>query len=568
LIVFTNIRYKNILSTGNTWTSVDLNSDKSTLIVGENGSGKSTILDAMSFVLYGKAFRKINKPQLLNSINQRDLMVELSFISNGVSYVIKRGIKPAIFEIWKNDILLNQDASSRDYQAYLEENILKMNFKSFGQVVVLGSSTFIPFMQLPALYRREVIEDLLDIQIFSTMNTLLKDKVLTNKSDSVEVKYQADNIKNKIEFMKEHNLSILKLKEAEIDKIKEKIKTQLTFIKTEETDVAAINKQVTILSDLISNKADTQSKLNQYRTLKSSLNNKLSSLTADINFYHTNDNCPTCKQSIKEHFKTRVIDDKNKKIVEIENAITSINDTITTMTDRFNKILSIESDLQKLKLDAADHIANIRISKSSIMALSAELDSAKNDAAEIDSSQIEANQAEYNSLIVKQQELYKNKEILVIANSILKDGGIKTRIVKQYIPIINKLINKYLAAMDFFVDFQLDESFNEKILSRFRDEFSYSSFSEGEKLRIDLALMLTWRAVSKLRNSVTTNLLIMDEVLDGSLDQAGTDEFLKIIGELTAGSNVFIISHKGDYLYDKFDRVIKFEKKKNFSQIA
>ena len=568
MLNFTTVRYKNILSTGNSWTTIELNRNKSTLIVGENGAGKSTILDAISFALYGKAFRKINKPQLMNSINQRDLMVEVNFNSNGSEFVIKRGMKPNLFEIWKNGALLNQDASSRDYQAYLEESILKMNYKSFGQVVVLGSSTFVPFMQLPAFHRREVIEDLLDIQIFSTMNNLLKEKVSANKADITEIKYQIELVKNKIEAAKEHNESIRKLKEDEVDRIKEKMREQIVVIESEEKLSEQLDDKIAAMIMTIEDKTDVKAKLEQFKTLKNDLNSKCSTLQRDLKFYHSHDNCPTCKQGIEHDFKSTTIGEKSTKISEIENAVDHLNVKITKIADRLESISQVESSLHILSLSRNDHTANVRIGKSTLVGLKRELDEAERVVTEVDTAKIDGYQEEYREYSVKQKALHEDKETLAVVASMLKDGGIKTRIIKQYVPIMNKLINKYLAAMDFFVDFQLDEAFNEKILSRFRDEFSYASFSEGEKLRIDLALMFTWRAVSKLRNSVTTNLLIMDEVLDGSLDQAGTDEFLKIINELTADSNVFIISHKGDALYDKFDHVIKFEKKKNFSQIA
>ena len=568
MLTFTQVKYKNILSTGNAWTTIELNRNKSTLIVGENGAGKSTILDAISFALYGKAFRKINKPQLMNSINQRDLMVEVYFTSNGTEFVIKRGMKPNVFEIWKNNELLNQDASARDYQAYLEDNILKMNYKSFGQVVVLGSSTFVPFMQLPAQHRREVIEDLLDIQIFSTMNNLLKEKTVTNKNNMMQIKYDVDLVKTKIDSAKEHNESIRRLKESEVSRIKDKMRERIEFIEGEESRAEEIDDKIAALIDTISDKTDVMSKLSQFKTLKADLNSKLNTLQKDVKFYHAHDNCPTCRQGIEHDFKVSTIGEKSGKISEIENAIHIIDGKIEKVSERIDEISNVETVLHRYNLNRTDHTANIRIAKSTLAGLKKELDEAEKNVAEIDTSKIAGYREELRTLMDKAKTLSEDKETLAVVGSMLKDGGIKTRIIKQYVPIMNKLINKYLAAMEFFVDFQLDESFNEKILSRFRDEFSYASFSEGEKLRIDLALMFTWRSVSKLRNSVTTNLLIMDEVLDGSLDQAGTDEFLKIVNEITADSNVFIISHKGDSLHDKFDHVIKFEKKKNFSQMA
>lgn len=568
MIYFTKVRYKNILSTGNSWTTIDLNRNKSTLIVGENGAGKSTILDAISFALYGKAFRKINKPQLMNSINQRDLMVEVYFTSNGADYVIKRGMKPNVFEILKNGILLNQDASSRDYQAYLEESILKMNYKSFGQVVVLGSSTFVPFMQLPAHHRREVIEDLLDIQIFSTMANLLKEKVSSNKSDLVQIKYDIDLVKNKIDLAREHNESIRRIKEGEVSRIKDKMKSTILLVDAETASIESIDTELASLISTISDKNDLKSKYEQYKILKSDLSLKLGNLQKDLKFYTTHDNCPTCKQGIDHEFKNTTLQEKETKATELKRAIEDITGRLDQMSLRLDAISSVESSISSLTLKRNDHQANIRLHKSSLVSLKNDLDKAEAEVHAVDETKIEDFKRSLKDLNCKQKDLSETKEVLSIVGAMLKDGGIKTRIIKQYVPIMNKLINRYLAAMDFFVDFQLDENFNEKILSRFRDEFSYASFSEGEKLRIDLALMFTWRAVSKLRNSVTTNLLIMDEVLDGSLDQAGTDEFLKIINEITTDSNVFIISHKGDSLLDKFDSVIKFEKVKNFSQIA
>lgn len=568
MLLFTQVRYKNILSTGNAWTTIDLDRNKSTLIVGENGAGKSTILDAISFALYGKAFRKINKPQLMNSINGRDLVVEVSFTTGGNDYVIKRGIKPTIFEIWRGGEMINQDSSSRDYQAYLEENILKMNYKSFGQVVVLGSATFLPFMQLPAQHRREVIEDLLDIQIFSTMNNLLKEKVNQNKTDISDMKYAIDLVKSKIESAKEHNASVRKIKESAVATIKGKMQEKIKFIEQEDASANQLDLQIGELIGTIADKKSVKSRYDQYKTLLNDLNSKANALNKDIKFYHSHDNCPTCKQGIAHDFKTQTLTGKTSKVAEIEEAMNQLQDKMSNATSRLDAISEIENQINRMTLSANDHRANIRIARSVLVSLSKDLEAAQREVEEVDNSKIEEYNQEYKDLSAKQKQLHEDKETLGVVASMLKDGGIKTRIIRQYVPIMNKLINKYLAAMDFFVDFQLDENFDEKILSRFRDEFSYSSFSEGEKLRIDLALMFTWRAVSRLRNSVTTNLLIMDEVLDGSLDQAGTDEFLKIINELTADSNVFIISHKGDALYDKFDHVIKFEKKKNFSQIA
>ncbi len=567
-IEFKYVKFKNILSTGNNFTTINLNANKSTLIIGENGAGKSTMLDAISFGLYGKAFRRISKPQLLNSINQKALEVELAFSIGQIDYVIKRGIKPNIFEIWKNDELLNQDAAARDYQAYLEQSILKMNFKSFGQIVVLGSSTFVPFMQLPAQHRREVIEDLLDIQIFSVMNNLLKDKVTHNKTEFQENKYQIDLIRDRVMSAKDHNESIRAMKSIEVSRIKEKVKEQLDYIATEEESIEEVfNSLDTLMASMI-DKKDATKKFDELNDVDRKLDTKKIQLIKEIHFYENHDNCPTCKQGIEPEFKHETLQSHTKKSEEIEDAKRSIGEKRLLVEKRLLEIYNIEAEISAANLKAGEHRANIKLSKSILGGFKKELGDAEKEVEEVDNTKISELETELREQHDKQSQLSSDRETLSIVGSMLKDGGIKTRIIKQYVPVMNKLINKYLSAMDFFVQFELDEAFNETIKSRFRDVFSYGSFSEGEKLRIDLALLFTWRAISKLRNSVSTNLLIMDEIMDSSLDNAGTEEFLKIINELTSDSNVFIISHKGDQLYDKFDNTIRFQKHKNFSRIV
>lgn len=568
MIIFKYVKYKNILSTGNAWSQIDLNANKSTLIVGENGAGKSTMLDAICFALYGKPFRKINKPQLINSINQKGMEVEVAFDIGSNSYIVKRGMKPNIFEIWKNGELLNQDAASRDYQAYLEQNILKMNFKSFGQIVVLGSSTFVPFMQLPAQHRREIIEDLLDIQIFSTMNILLKDKIQNNKSEITDIKYEIELIKNNIELAKDHNESIRKIKETEVSRIKEKVKEQLAFIESENKSIDNINIQIDELLTSIQDKTEITKKLQDLLDVDNKLNTKSNQLTKDIGFYENHENCPTCKQGIAHDFREYTIAQHRSKVEQITDGRKEIADKISQVKRRLKEISDTEASITSLNLSASTHRANVKLAMSVLSGLKVELQNAEKEVEDVDLTKINQLEEELKSYHIKQEQLHQDRETLSIVGSMLKDGGIKTRIIRQYVPVMNKLINKYLSAMDFFVQFELDENFEETIKSRFRDVFSYGSFSEGEKLRIDLALLFTWRAVSKLRNSVTTNLLIMDEIMDSSLDNTGTEEFLKIINELTADSNVFIISHKGDQLYDKFENIIRFEKYKNFSRRA
>ena len=567
-IIFESVRYKNILSTGNAWTEVQLNRSKSTLIIGDNGAGKSTMLDALTFALYGKPFRNIKKNQLINSVNGKGLEVEARFTIGGNKYLIKRGIKKNKFEIYKNDEMLNQDASVRDYQAYLEDTILKLNYKSFGQVVVLGSSTFVPFMQLKAGERREVIEDLLDIQIFTVMNTLLKDRLSENKSSIIEIKHKIELLNNQIASSKTHNESLRKLREGEVDKLKEKLREQIAIVEAEQESVDTLIQEVVDLGEDITDKADTKAKLKELQELDRELLNKHRALTKEVEFYHDHDNCPTCKQGIDHEFKEETITSHSAKTAEIESARQEIRSKSDKLDKRIDEIDDVENVISAKNMQMSEHRVAKKIAMSSCKALKEDLVGAEKQATEVDSQEILALESELQDYHGDQTTLFDEKETLGVVSSMLKDGGIKTRIIKQYVPVMNKLINKYLSAMDFFVQFELDENFNETIRSRFRDVFSYSSFSEGEKLRIDLALLFTWRAVAKLRNSVSTNLLIMDEIMDSSLDTSGTEEFLKIIQDLTADSNIFIISHKGDQLFDKFHSVIRFEKVKNFSRIA
>ena len=567
-IIFESVRYKNILSTGNAWTEVQLNRSKSTLIIGDNGAGKSTMLDALTFALYGKPFRNIKKNQLINSVNGKGLEVEARFTIGGNKYLISRGIKKNKFEIYKNGEMLNQDASVRDYQAYLEDTILKLNYKSFGQVVVLGSSTFVPFMQLKAGERREVIEDLLDIQIFTVMNTLLKDRLSENKSSIIEIKHKIELLNNQIVSSKTHNESLRKLREGEVDKLKEKLREQIAIVEAEQESVDTLIQEVVDLGEDITDKADTKAKLKELQELDRELLSKHRALTKEVEFYHDHDNCPTCKQGIDHEFKEETITSHSAKTAEIESARQEIRSKSDKLDKRIDEIDDVENVISAKNMQMSEHRVAKKIAMSSCKALKEDLVGAEKQATEVDSQEILALESELQDYHGDQTTLFDEKETLGVVSSMLKDGGIKTRIIKQYVPVMNKLINKYLSAMDFFVQFELDENFNETIRSRFRDVFSYSSFSEGEKLRIDLALLFTWRAVAKLRNSVSTNLLIMDEIMDSSLDTSGTEEFLKIIQDLTADSNIFIISHKGDQLFDKFHSVIRFEKVKNFSRIA
>jgi DNA repair exonuclease SbcCD ATPase subunit len=570
MILFKAIRWQNMLSTGNQFTEVALDRSKSTLIVGENGAGKSTILDALSFALYGKPFRNINKPQLLNSMTQKNLVVECEFMVGSKHFRVKRGIKPAIFEIYQNGEMINQNSSARDYQEYLEKSILKLSFKSFGQIVILGSANYLPFMQLPAHSRREVIEDLLDIQIFTTMNNILKEKAASNKTAITDVDYQIDLIENKIELTQKH-INSLKTNNDHLIKQKEELIEDIS-IHILMADMA-IKTQNDLLQDKLTSVADGEkvaSKRLKLVELESQLETKIRSLKKEVNFYHDNDSCPTCRQGIDHDFKNETITDRETKQQEVTDALEKIEAEILVINDRVNQIAEINKEITAINTRITDFNSDIRSWNNNIRILEQEIENLKKNTTVIDSSKGDLTLLN-NQLATQQkskEDLANERQVIEVAGVLLKDTGIKTRIIKQYVPIMNKLINKYLAAMDFFVQFELDENFNEKIKSRFRDEFSYASFSEGEKMRIDLALMFTWRAIAKLRNSASTNLLLMDEVFDSSLDVGGTEEFLKILEGLTGDTNTFIISHKGDQLYDKFHSVIKFEKHANFSRIA
>jgi DNA repair exonuclease SbcCD ATPase subunit len=559
-----------MLSTGNQFTEVALDRSKSTLIVGENGAGKSTILDALSFALYGKPFRNINKPQLVNSMTQKNLVVECEFMVGSKHFCVKRGIKPQIFEIYQNGEMINQNSSARDYQEYLEKSILKLSFKSFGQIVILGSANYLPFMQLPAHARREVIEDLLDIQIFTTMNNLLKEKIATNKAAISDADYQINLIDNKIELTNKH-INSLKTNNDHLIKQKQELIDELMgeILLTE----MALTRENNNLDGRLSLIADSE-KVNSKRTklieLESQLETKIRSLKKEITFYHDNDSCPTCRQGIDHDFKNETISEREVKQNEVTDALSKIETEINAINDRVNEITEINKEITAINTKISELNSDIRSWNNSIRTIQTEIDGLEKNTAVIDESRDDLDLL--NSQLGIQQkhkeDLANERSVIEVAGVLLKDSGIKTRIIKQYVPIMNKLINKYLAAMDFFVQFDLDENFNETIRSRYRDDFSYASFSEGEKMRIDLSLMFTWRAIAKLRNSASTNLLIMDEVFDSSLDVGGTEEFLKILEGLTGDTNTFVISHKGDQLYDKFHSVVKFEKHANFSRIA
>ena len=568
MIIFRAVRWKNLLSTGNYFTEIKLDSNANTLVVGENGSGKSTMLDALCFGLFGKAFRNVNKPQLINSINGKDCVVEIELDCNNKSYKIIRGIKPNVFEIYQNGDLLNQDAAIRDYQEYLEKFILKMNYKSFTQIVILGSASFVPFMQLSTSDRRNIIEDLLDIQIFSTMNSLVKDKLSTNKDATGTKKYDIDLTKQKYDLEKKH---VDELKQNNDEKVKEyesEILSSNQTIQALHAEIANASGQVEVYSTDVALQTETESKVKKLGKLESQIESNLSKFQKDISFFQHNDDCPTCRQSIATEFKEGQIQSLQTKTTQCEVGLKDLEAKLLDEQAKLNKIAETQKAIQKLQIDIATKNTSINEVNKYIVKIDKEILALKETKG---STQLQESQLQELASQLKQLEsdlklLIEEKTYYEAATSLLRDTGIKTKIIKQYLPIINKLVNKYLSSLDFFVNFNLDESFKETIKSRHRDDFSYHNFSEGEKQRIDMALMLTWRAVAKLKNSSNTNLLILDETFDSSLDTTGTEELMKIL-HMLEGVNLFVISHKGDILQDKFLNVIRFTKEKNFSRI-
>ena len=570
MILFQKVRWKNLLSTGDVWTEINFTKSMSTLIVGENGAGKSTILDAVCFGLFGKPFRKINKPQLINSINRKGMLIELEFKIGSRDYLIRRGQKPSIFEIIQNGSILNQNAEAREYQDYLESNILKLNFKSFQQIVILGSASFTPFMQLPASHRREIIEDLLDIQIFSTMNSLLKDKITINRTSLYQVDYEIKGAAEKIELYKKHIESLKQNNDQIIAQKQLQLEEFLACIESANATNADRQLQIDQLNLSIEDHNKILSRSNKCALLTRQLDNKLDKIKKELDFFYESDDCPTCRQGIDHHHKSEIVEKNHKQVTEIEEGKQKIETEMETIQARLTEIAGVNVQITGLNRAVTDANIEIKMLMSSIDSVKKEIISLQTNNTQINTNneELKVLREQLKAAIESKEELASEKAVLDVASVLLKDSGVKTKIIKQYIPVINKLVNKYLAAMDFFVAFELNENFEETIKSRHRDDFSYESFSEGEKMRIDLALLFTWRAISKLRNSASTNLLIMDEVFDSSLDNNGTEEFLKIIGTLTTDTNLFIISHKGDQLFDKFHSLIKFEKHKNFSRIS
>jgi DNA repair exonuclease SbcCD ATPase subunit len=570
MIIFKEVRYKNLLSSGNKFTTIKLNDAQSTLILGENGAGKSTLLDALCYALYGRGFRNLKRDLLINSINTKELVVELDFSIGNKDYKLIRGAKPNKFEIWCNDILLNQDASVRDYQEHLENNILKMSYRSFTQVAILGSANFTPFMQLRAKDRRKLVEDLLDITIFTTMMQLLRKRKSNHALDVKENQHEIAILEERISGLNSQIDALRENRDEKILKFETTINQTQTNIDKLLGEVDEKTKNVVEKTRLITDKNTTEDRLKQTTDLESQLERARKKAIADIKFYEDNDNCPTCKQDLTGEHKEKCIQEKNQKVAEIKEAVSTLDNQIGELHDRIQTINTVQSEIDEIQREIGLSQTEIVSNQKYISKLQKEIESLEEEQEGNSDAHEQVLKAEddLHTLTKKKQHLADNGHYLEIATLLLRDQGVKEKIIKQYVPIMNKLINKFLAQLEFYVGFELDEAFEETIKSRFRDVFKYENFSQGEKMRIDLALLFTWRAVARMKNSVNTNLLILDEVFDSSLDASGTDEFMKMLNTLTEKTNAFIISHKGDILYDKFEHVIRFEKYKNFSRIA
>jgi DNA repair exonuclease SbcCD ATPase subunit len=569
MITFNTIRWKNFLSTGNQFTELELDTNRSTLIQGSNGAGKSTLLDAICFVLFNKPFRKINKPQLVNSINEKDCVVEIKFTIGNVVWRVHRGIKPNKFEIYMNDVFIDQVSETTDQQKWLEQQVLKMNFKSFTQVVILGSSTFVPFMQLTSAYRREVIEDILDIQIFSTMNILLKDRLRQVQEQQRECGYELKSAEDKLKMQEEYIRNSQMSNEGEIQfKLKE--------IVTLEEDIFEIQKYINLLEEentdihtSITEFDDVSDKIKNINDLKYKIQHNNSAACKELHFFKGNDTCPTCTQVIEKTFKDRKISDLVTITEEYEQALLKLKSRHITLDKKYTKMLDYKDLLKKNYTEIQHQNSLIARNEKNLAKINSEIQrlSESPDIAKMQG-KLEVYKEEFSQIEIKCAEVSRQKNEYEVITNLLKDRGIKSQIIKKYIPVINKLINKYLTSMDFYVNFTLDEEFNEIIKSRYRDEFSYASFSEGEKQKIDLALLFTWREIARMKSSVSTNLLILDEVFDSSLDTSGTEELMKILKNLDCSTNTFVISHKGEILIDKFEKNIRFDKISDFSKIV
>ena len=569
MITFKSLKWKNFLSTGNNWSEVDFTSHKSTLVVGQNGAGKSTILDALSFALFGKAHRNISKPQLVNSINNKDCKVEVEFNVLGQDFKVVRGIKPNIFEIWKEGVMMNQSSHSKEYQKILEQNILKLNHKSFHQIVVLGSSSFIPFMQLSAQNRRDVIEDLLDINVFSKMNSILKEKTSELKDQIKDVTHEIEVNKTKTDAQKKYIRDVKAINEEQREEKFKLIADIQDEIKTLQTSNNELTSSIeSKLPQASSDSKQATQKITELEKFKAKFNADIRKLVKDVQFFESNDTCPTCSQTITEETKETHILEGKGKAKELQSVIDQAEQAIQSSTERLRSANDILEECRQWQSDVAANNQSIAKYQSTLDRAQKDIEkSAQNSGLDEANNELNLLIENGNNLVEEKLTLNEQFNYNLVIGQMLKDTGIKTKIVKEYLPVINTLVNKYLQTLDFFVSFHLDEAFSETIRSRHRDTFSYASFSEGEKQRIDLALLFTWRQIAKMKNSVATNLLVLDETFDSSLDHEGVDNLMKIIYSLGEDTNVFVISHKGEMLDNKFTNKLEVVKEKNFSKI-
>ena len=568
MILFKQIRWRNFLSTGNTFTEVDFTEAQTNLIVGTNGAGKSTVLDALTFVLFNKPFRKINKPQLINSVNEKDCTVEIEFSTGSIEWKVIRGIKPNVFEIYKNGELLDRAAAASDQQKWLEENVLKLNYKSFTQIVILGSASFVPFMQLPAASRREIIEDLLDIKIFSYMSNILREKIRSTNESIRELTIRKDLVEEKIDMQKNFISDLEQTGKKSIKEKQSKIKEFDESVDALLKDIDGYGENLKVVEEKMEVSSGSNKKLKKLGTLRGKLQQKVATITKEHKFFNENTVCPTCDQHIEESFRLNRINDAQSKAKELQQGFQELEDAIRLEEEKENQFKVLSKEATNLTHEISK--ANTRISglRNRSRDLEQEIQTITSNLANRNTERdaLEKLVEELEGLQSKQSEQKENNVYHDFAHSLMKDGGVKSKIIKRYLPLMNQQINKYLQLMDFYINFSLDEEFKETVKSPIHEDFSYESFSEGEKMRIDLSLLFTWREIAKMKNSASTNLLILDEIFDSSLDGFGTDYFTKIIKYVVSDANVFVISHKTDELLDKFDNIIRFDKVKGFSK--
>ena len=568
MILFKQIRWRNFLSTGNTFTEVDFTEAQTNLIVGTNGAGKSTVLDALTFVLFNKPFRKINKPQLINSVNEKDCTVEIEFSTGSIEWKVIRGIKPNVFEIYKNGELLDRAAAASDQQKWLEENVLKLNYKSFTQIVILGSASFVPFMQLPAASRREIIEDLLDIKIFSYMSNILREKIRSTNESIRELTIRKDLVEEKIDMQKNFISDLEQTGKKSIKEKQSKIKEFDESVDALLKDIDGYGEKLKVVEEKMEVSSGSNKKLKKLGTLRGKLQQKVATITKEHKFFNENTVCPTCDQHIEESFRLNRINDAQSKAKELQQGFQELEDAIRLEEEKENQFKVLSKEATNLTHEISK--ANTRISglRNRSRDLEQEIQTITSNLANRNTERdaLEKLVEELEGLQSKQSEQKENNVYHDFAHSLMKDGGVKSKIIKRYLPLMNQQINKYLQLMDFYINFSLDEEFKETVKSPIHEDFSYESFSEGEKMRIDLSLLFTWREIAKMKNSASTNLLILDEIFDSSLDGFGTDYFTKIIKYVVSDANVFVISHKTDELLDKFDNIIRFDKVKGFSK--